>query len=91
MPFTRTSTMLPLMMLPAVNWQHNTCSTWATKIAFVSDFIDDPDAFNSSNRDRLAGYQIALTDAGMAIDVPPAHGQLGAQSAKALTRQLLSL
>lgn len=63
-----------------------------TKIAFVSDFIDDPDAFNSSNRDRLAGYQIALTDAGMAIDVPYlAHGQLGAQSAKALTRQLLSL
>lgn len=63
-----------------------------TKIGFISDFIDDPDAFNSSNRDRLAGYQIALADAGMMIELPYlAHGERGAQSAKALTRQLLSL
>jgi DNA-binding LacI/PurR family transcriptional regulator len=63
-----------------------------TRIGFVSDFIDHPDAFNSANRDRLAGYQIALSDAGMEIAAPYlAHGNRGAQSAKALTRHLLAL
>ena len=62
------------------------------RIGFVSDYIGDPNSFNSSNRDRLSGYQIALSDSGLGIE--PAylgHGERGAQSAKALARQLLSL
>jgi DNA-binding LacI/PurR family transcriptional regulator len=62
------------------------------RIGFISDYISDPNAFNSSNRDRLSGYQIALSDAGLSLDAAYlGHGERGAQSAKALTRQLLSL
>lgn len=65
------------------------------RIAFVSDFIEPTggdNSHNASNQDRLAGYQIALAEAG--IPATPAYvcqGGRGAQSARRLTQELLSL
>ncbi len=60
------------------------------KIAYISDFLDDP--FNSPVRDRFAGYKQALAEAG--IDFRAEYHQQaehGRTQARHMTRTLLAL
>ncbi|RMD50405.1 MAG: LacI family transcriptional regulator [Candidatus Thermofonsia bacterium] len=59
-------------------------------IAYISDYLHDP--FNSPVRDRFAGYQQALKEAG--IPFKPAYhqqGEHGREPARSMTKQLLNL
>ncbi len=59
------------------------------KIGFMSDRLDDPLNF-TANRDRLAGYQIALAEAG--VDISPHYhvqGHRGGQETREMALKLL--
>jgi len=60
------------------------------RIAYISDFLDDP--FNSPVRDRFRGYQQALAEAGVAFR-PEYHlqGEHGRYEARAMTNTLLKM